>query len=222
MKQTIQRFSKGEELANAISHLTGAVLGLGALILMVLLSLKSGTNWHIASSIVFGASLIMLYLSSTFNHWLPEGKGKEFFFTFDQIAIYVLIAGTYTPLTLIALHGTTGWVIFGIEWFFALIGILIKIFEKRQFADGVNLFFVIAYIVMGTVIFLVSPQVIEAMTITGFLWVALGGVFYAGGTVFFKMKNVKYIHLVWHLCVLLGSISHFIAIYFYVLPIEII
>ena len=221
MKPTNQRFTKGEELANAISHLTGAVLGLGALILMLLLSLKSGTNWHIVTSIVFGVSLIMLYTSSTLNHWLKEGKSKEFFFTFDQIAIYVLIAGTYTPLTLIALHGTTGWVIFGIEWSFALVGILIKIFEKRQFADGVNLFFVIAYIVMGAIIFVVTPQVIEAISLSGFLWVVLGGLFYAGGTVFYKMQNVKFIHLVWHLCVLFGSISHFIAIYFYVLPLKI-
>jgi len=221
MKPTNQRFTKGEELANAISHLTGAILGLGALILMLLFSLESGTIWHIATSVVFGVSLIVLYLSSTFNHWLPEGKSKEFFFTFDQIAIYLLIAGTYTPLSLIALHGTLGWIIFGIEWAFAFVGIMIKVFKPTKFDQGVNTFFVVAYIVMGTVVFIATPQVIEAISLAGFLWIVLGGIFYAGGTVFYKMKNVKFIHLVWHLCVVFGSISHFIAIYFYVLPLKI-
>lgn len=221
MKPTNQRFTKGEELANALSHLTGAILGLAALVAMILFSLKNGNVWHVATSGVFGLSLIVLYLSSTFNHLLPQGKSKEFFFTFDQIAIYLLIAGTYTPLSLIALHGTLGWVIFAIEWAFAFVGIAIKIFKPTKFEGGVSIFFVIAYIVMGNVIFFATPQVIEAISFAGFLWILIGGIFYAGGTVFYKMKNVKFIHLVWHLCVVFGSISHFIAIYFYVLPLKI-
>jgi len=221
MKLTNQRFSKEEELANAISHLTGAILGLVALVLMLIFSISKGNEWHISASIVFGVSLIMLYLSSTFNHWLPMGKVKQFFFTFDQIAIYILIAGTYTPLSLIALHGPLGWGIFAVEWSFALVGILIKIFQKTKFEEGVSLFFVIAYIVMGNIIFLATPQVIDSIGLEGFLWIVLGGIFYAGGTVFYKMKNVKYIHLVWHLCVIAGSIAHFVAIYFYVLPLKI-
>ncbi len=221
MKPTNQRFTKGEELANALSHLTGAILGLAALVAMILFSLKNGNVWHVATSGVFGITLIVLYLSSTFNHWLPQGKSKEFFFTFDQIAIYLLIAGTYTPLSLIALHGTLGWVIFGIEWAFAFVGIAIKILKPTKFEGGVSIFFVIAYIVMGNVVFFAAPQVIEAISFAGFLWILIGGIFYAGGTVFYKMKNVKFIHLVWHLCVVFGSISHFIAIYFYVLPLKI-
>jgi hemolysin III len=217
----IQRFTKNEELANAISHLVGAVLGVVGLVLMIAYSLRDGSGWHLAASIVYGSALVVLYLSSTFNHWLPEGKAKEFFFTFDQIAIYILIAGTYTPLALIALHGTLGWVIFGIEWGFALVGILIKIFKPTKFNQGVSLFFILAYILMGSLVFFASKQVIDAVSLSGFIWVIVGGVFYAGGTVFYKMKSVKFIHLVWHLFVIAGSVAHFIGIYFYVLPLDV-
>lgn len=213
-----QRFTKSEELANAISHLIGAVLGLIGLIFMIAYSVRIGSGWHLGASIVYGSALVVLYLSSMFNHWLPEGKAKEFFFTFDQIAIYILIAGTYTPLALIALHGTIGWIIFGVEWSFALIGILIKIFRPTKFNQGVSLFFIIAYIVMGSLVFVATRQVIEAVSLSGFFWVVLGGVFYIGGTVFYKIRSVKFIHLAWHLCVIAGSFAHFIGIYFYVLP----
>ena len=221
MNPIVERFTKGEELANAISHLVGAILGLVGLILMIAYSLKNGNGWHLAASIVYGSALIILYLSSMFNHWLPEGKAKEFFFTFDQIAIYILIAGTYTPLALIALHGTLGWVIFTIEWAFALVGILIKIFKPTKFNQGVSLFFIIAYIVMGSIVFFATRQVIDAVSLSGFLWVVFGGIFYIGGTIFYKIKTVKFIHLAWHLCVMAGSAAHFIGIYFYVLPLSV-
>ncbi|MGB7876030.1 MAG: hemolysin III family protein, partial [Anaerolineales bacterium] len=190
-------------------------------ILMVAYSLKNGNDWHLAGPIVYGSSLFVLYLSSMFNHWLPTGKAKEFFFTFDQIAIYILIAGTYTPLALIALHGTLGWVIFAVEWTFALLGILITIFKPTKFNQGVRFFFIIAYIVMGNIVFFATRQVIEAVSLSGFLWVVLGGIFYIGGTIFYKIKNVKFIHLAWHLCVLAGSAAHFIGVYFYVLPLNV-
>jgi len=215
------RFTKGEELANAISHLVGAVLGLVGLILMIVYSVQDGSGWHLAASIVYGSALVVLYLSSMFNHWLPDGKAKEFFFNFDQIAIYILIAGTYTPLALIALNGTLGWVIFGVEWGFALIGILIKIFKPTRFNQGVSLFFIIAYIVMGSIIFFATRQVIDAVSLSGFLWVIIGGVFYIGGTIFYKIKTIKFIHLAWHLCVIAGSAAHFVGIYFYVLPLSV-
>ncbi len=216
-----ERFTKGEELANAISHLVGAVLGLCALIVMVVFSWNNGRSWHISASIVFGLSLLLLYLSSTLNHWLPKGKGKEFFFNFDQIAIYILIAGTYTPLALVALNGPLGWGIFALEWFLALVGVLIKIFKPTKFDQGVSFYFIVAYILMGTLVFFVTPQVIESISLAGFLWVVVGGVFYAGGTIFYKMKNVKFIHLAWHLCVIAGSIAHFVVMWFYVLPLEV-
>ncbi|MCK5538067.1 MAG: hemolysin III family protein [Bacteroidales bacterium] len=216
-----QRFSKGEELANAISHLVGAVMGIIALVVMTVYSVKHGSVLHISSSIVFGISLFILYLSSTFNHWLPTGKVKEFFFTFDQIAIYLLIAGSYTPFTLIALNGTIGWTMFGIEWGLALIGIILKLSIKSEFKNGVSHFYIISYVAMGWIIFLAIPALIEAISLTGFLWIAAGGIFYSVGIIFYKMERLKFNHLIWHLFVLAGSIAHFIAIYGFVLKVQI-
>jgi len=215
MKLANNRFSKGEELANAISHLVGALLGLFALVVMLHYSIIYGTGWHVAASIVFGLSLFTLYLSSAFNHILPPGKIKDFFFNFDQIAIYILIAGTYTPFTIVALHGTLGWIMFGIEWGLATIGIALKIFKPTEFKNGVNTFYIASYVIMGWLIVIAVPSVIEAMTWAGFWWIVIGGLFYTLGIIFFKMEKVKYSHLVWHLFVLFGSISHFIAVYYY-------
>lgn len=215
------RFSYGEELANAISHCVGAILSVSALILMIIFSSKNGGVWHLASSIVFGTSLIFLYLSSTLNHWLPKGKGKEFFFTTDQIAIYLLIAGTYTPLSLIAFHGIQGWIYFGIEWGLAFTGILLKILKPTKFEKSVNYFIIISYLIMGWLIIVDIPAIIQNISLNGFLWIISGGFFYTAGIVFFKLEKMKFHHLIWHLFVLLGSISHFISIYWFVLPLEI-
>ncbi|MEA3317845.1 MAG: hemolysin III family protein, partial [Bacteroidota bacterium] len=193
-----KRFTKGEELANAISHLVGASFGVVALVLMVIFSVKNGNSWHVVSSSVFGFTLIVLYLSSTFNHWLPIGKAKEFFFNFDQIAIYLLIAGTYTPIALVALHGALGWVVFGIEWGLALIGIIIKVFFPGKFNKGVNVFYLISYIVMGWMFIFIFQSLLNTISFNGILWILIGGFFYTFGTIFFKATKIKFHHLVWH------------------------
>lgn len=216
-----RRFTYKEELANAISHLAGAVLGTIALAAMVIYSVKNGSSWHIIASSVFGATMVLLYLSSTLNHWLPKGKGKEFFFAFDQIAIYLLIAGTYTPFALVALHGTLGWIIFGIEWGLALLGLIIKIANPGKYAKGVNLYFIASYIIMGWIIIIAIQEIVEAISMNGFVWVIIGGFFYSFGIIFYRWRKLLYHHLIWHLFVIAGTISHFIAIYFYVLPISI-
>ena len=118
------KFSRGEELANAISHFLGALLAVVALVLMVHFSIVNGNGWHVVSTSIFGSSMIVLYISSTMTHILPMGRAKDRFFNFDRIAIYLLIAGTYTPITLLTLHGPLGWVIFGIEWGLAIVGTL--------------------------------------------------------------------------------------------------
>ena len=221
MEQKITRFSNGEEIANAISHLTGTILAVAALVLMIIYSTIYGGAWHIVSTAVFGSTMVMLYLSSTLNHWLPVGRGKEFFFTFDQIAIFFMIAGTYTPLSLIALHGTTGWIIFGIEWGLALIGITTKLLHPTKFETGVNIFYIILYVIMGWLIVVVSVPVIKIISINGLVWVLIGGFCYSFGILFFKLTKLKYHHLIWHLFVIGGSASHFIAIFYYVIPIKI-
>lgn len=218
MSVSDKRFSDREDLANALSHSIGALLSVAALILMVVLSFHKGSPLHLVSSVVFGFSMIFLYTSSSVAHWLPEGQRKDSFFTLDQIAIFVLIAGTYTPLSLIALNGKLGWLIFGIEWGLALIGILRLISRNNKFESGVDFFDIFIYIGMGWLVFLVSGPVLRAIPMMGFLWIVIGGLFYTIGVIFFKVSKFRFHHLVWHLMVIGGTASHFVAIYFYVLP----
>jgi len=213
------RFTKGEELANAISHLTGALLSVAALIIMLVYADRNGNAWHVTSVAVFGAALILLYLSSSMNHILRPGKLKDFFFNFDQVAIFILIAGTYTPVSLIVLKGTIlGWVIFGIEWSLALTGIILKIRKPARFESGVNLFYIISYIIMGWLILIAIVPVIHNLPVMGWLWIFIGGICYSLGIVFFKIARFRYHHLIWHLLVIAGSLSHFFAVFFYMIP----
>jgi hemolysin III len=213
-----RRFSDKEDLANALSHFLGAVLSVAALVLMVVFSSLRGNAWHIASSAVFGFSMIFLYTSSAVAHWLPEGKHKDAFFTLDQLAIFILIAGTYTPLSLVALHGVLGWVIFGIEWGLALIGIMRLLSRKNKFESGVGFFDIFIYVGMGWLVITVPGAVLKTVPLIGFIWIIIGGLFYTVGVIFFKIAKFRFHHLVWHLLVIGGTLSHFIAIFFYILP----
>lgn len=217
----VPRFTRSEELANAISHFIGALLSITALVLMIIFSSKKGNAWHIVSTSVFGATLILLYFSSTFNHIVKEGKAKEFFFKLDQIAIFLLIAGTYTPLSLIVLHGTLGWTIFGIEWALALFGIVYNITNSNKFASGPKIINILLYIFMGWLVIIATVPLLNTIPLIGFIWILIGGLCYTLGVLFFKLSKFKYHHLVWHLFVLGGSISHFIAIFFYAIPLSI-
>ena len=216
-----REFTKGEELANAISHLTGTVLALAGLVLMLVFSAIKGNAWHIVSTAVFGTSMVILYLSSTFTHWLKPGKAKNFFFILDQIAIFLLIAGTYTPVALVALKGVYGWIMFGIEWGMAMAGIIYRISRPNRYESGVGLLSVILYALMGWLFLFFILNVLKMMSIGGIIWIFIGGAFYTLGILFFLIKRLKYHHLIWHLFVIAGSISHFIAVFFYVIPIKI-
>ncbi|MBT3241862.1 MAG: hemolysin III family protein [Bacteroidetes bacterium] len=215
------RYSKGEELANAISHLAGTLLAITALVLLVVRSVQIGTGWHIVSSSVFGASMVILYFSSTMTHWLQPGKAKEVFFTLDQVAIFLLIAGTYTPFTLVALHGPLGWVIFGLEWGLAIIGITIKLTKPTKFNAGVNMFYILLYAAMGWMLLIALVPIFKSVSQTGVLWILAGGLCYTIGIFFYRKARFKYHHLVWHILVLAGTISHFVGIYYFVIPISI-
>ena len=211
-------FSHREELANAISHLTGAVLAIAGLILMLFYTLSRGNALQVITTAVFGSSMIILYLSSTFTHWLKPGKVRDFFFNLDQISIYLLIAGTYTPITLVAIKGVYGWIMFGIEWGIALGGILYRICKPNKYDEGVKLFNVILYAVMGCLFLFFILPVIRLIPTPAIIWICIGGAFYLLGILFFRFIRFRYHHLIWHLFVLAGSISHFIAIFFYILP----
>ncbi len=213
------RYTSGEELANALSHLVGTLLAIAGLVLLVVKAAQTGTGWHIVSSAIFGASMVILYFSSTMTHWLKPGKAKEVFFTLDQIAIFLLIAGTYTPFTLLALHGPLGWVIFGLEWGLAAIGITIKLAKPVQYNKGVNLFYILLYAAMGWMLVIAIVPTFNNVPIMGVLWILIGGLCYTVGIFFYRKARFYQHHLVWHLLVLAGTISHFFAIYHYILPI---
>ncbi|NMC39822.1 MAG: hemolysin III family protein [Bacteroidales bacterium] len=212
-----KRFSDNEDMANALSHLAGVVLSVAGLTLMVVFSSLRNDAWKIVSSSLFGASLILLYMSSTIAHWLPAGRFKDRFFVFDQAAIFILIAGTYTPLALVALRGALGWVVFGIEWGLALTGIVRLIIRSSRFEEGVPLTDIIIYTLMGWLVVLITGPVLEAIPFMGYMWIVIGGIFYTGGLVFFRVLKFRYHHLFWHLMVLGGSVSHFVAVFFYII-----
>lgn len=211
------RFSKGEELANAISHGLGLFMSIAATSVIVIFSVLNGDAWMITSSAIFGATLILLYFSSTMNHSLQHGKAKDFFHNFDQIAIYLLIAGTYTPLSISILRHDSGWLMFGIEWGFAIAGLLVKAFIPNKFERGVNVFVIISYVVMGWLLLLFINPLLNNLSTTSVILIFVGGLFYSLGIIFFKMEKLKYAHLIWHLMVIGGSVSHWIAIFIYVI-----
>ena len=212
------RFSVSEELANAISHFTAALLACGGLVLMVVFSAIRGDAWHVVSTSVFGAAMIILYTSSTFNHWLKPGKRKEWFFNFDQVAIFLLIAGTCTPLTLVSIRSGLGWTIFGLEWGLAIIGIGIRLLKPAAFESGVNYFFISLYAIMGWMLLIGIGTIAKAISPMGLVWILIGGACYTLGILFYKKIQFPYHHLIWHLFVMAGSISHFFAIFFHVIP----
>ncbi len=219
--ETPSRYTRQEELANAISHLIGTFLAIAALVLMVVKAARIGTGWHIVSTAIFGATMILLFFSSTMTHWLRAGRAKDIFFTIDQIAIFTLIAGTYTPFTLIALNGPFGWVIFGLEWGLAAIGITIKLAKPTQFNQGVNLFYILLYAAMGWMVLIAIVPVFKSIPLMGVLWLLTGGLAYTIGIYFYKKARFPHNHLVWHLLVIAGALSHFFAVFFYVLPISV-
>jgi hemolysin III len=213
-----QKFSAGEELANALSHLTGALLAIAALVLMISQSKTHGNVWHVVSTTIFGTSMVLLYTSSTLTHILPAGKAKDWLFNMDRIAIYFLIAGTYTPIALITLHGPLGWTIFGIEWGLAILGTLLILRKPGDYNSGVNAFYVLSYAVMGWLVLIAIGPVVRTLPLMGSLWIFIGGLAYTLGIVFYNFLKFPYHHLVWHLLVMAGTASHFFAVFFYIIP----
>ncbi|MDA3952707.1 MAG: hemolysin III family protein [Bacteroidales bacterium] len=213
---TNKRFTKGEEIANSVSHGLGAVFAIVALVLMAVFSARYGTVWHIVSYTIYGSFLVLLYVTSTLNHSLPFGtKAKDFFHNFDQIAIFLFIAATYTPIALVVIRNDWGWVMFGIEWGLALTGVIFKLFIPNKFENGVALFYVIAYVIMGWLFVLFLIPLFKHMHPMGISFILIGGACYTIGVLFYKTKKLKFNHLIWHLLVIAGSVSHWVAIFIY-------
>ncbi|WP_456424147.1 PAQR family membrane homeostasis protein TrhA [Lutibacter sp.] len=205
-----------EEKFNVISHAIGLVLSVIALVLLVVYASLKGNAWHIVSFSIYGASLIVLYSASTFYHYVQNPKLRYKLNIFDHSAIYVLIAGTYTPFTLVVLKGWVGWTIFGVSWGLALAGIVLKLFFTGKY-DKISTF---AYVLMGWVVIFAIKPLVQNLPFEGLMWLLAGGIFYTVGAVLYSIKNLKYNHAIFHIFVLLGSFAHFIAVFFYVLPIK--
>ncbi|WP_054710868.1 hemolysin III family protein [Bacillus sp. JCM 19041] len=210
-------FSRREEIANAITHGIGAVLSIAALTLLIVYSSIYGTAWHVVSFTIYGASMLLLYVSSTLVHSFPAGKAKDLFEIFDHAAIYVFIAGTYTPILLILVGGGLGWTLFGIVWGIAFAGILFKVFFVKKF-----LFFsTVLYLAMGWLAIFAIKPIYESLSTTGIWFLVIGGLFYTIGTIFYMWRGFRYHHAVWHLFVIAGSIFHFFLVFIYVLPVNV-
>ena len=203
---------KGERF-NSISHLVGAVLALAGAVVLVVVASRDGDTRRIVSFSIYGATLFLLYLISTLYHGLPTGRAKHVFRVLDHQAIYLLIAGSYTPFTLVALDGIVGWRMFGAIWGMAVLGLLLDALPRR----GARILPFFIYFVMGWLILLAINPLLAALPRTGFIWLLTGGILYSSGIVFFALDHrYPWMHGVWHLFVLAGSISHYVAILVYV------
>lgn len=203
--------SLGEEIASSVTHGIGAALSIAALVLLVVFASKHGETWRIVSLSIYGATLVFLYLSSTLYHSFPEGKTKRFFQLVDHVSIFLLIAGSYTPVVLIALQGLWGWTLFGIIWTLAIGGILAKIFLMGK----LKIISVLFYIAMGWIIVIALKPLLRAVPIELFAWLFAGGLSYTLGTIFYAWEKLPHNHTIWHLFVLAGSACHFFGIFFY-------
>lgn len=210
----LKHYTPQEEKANIVSHAIGLVFSVVALVLLVIRASLYGNGWHIVSVAIFGASLISLYAASTFYHSATEPKRRSRLRVFDHATIYVLIAGTYTPLTLITLNGSIGWIFFGVSWGMALTGITLKLFFTGRF----NLLSTLMYVFMGWIIVFVITPLINNLSAEGLFWLFAGGVAYTTGAILYSIKKIKFNHAIFHVFVLLGSFCHFVSVYFYVLP----
>lgn len=213
--------SVGEEIANSISHGVGELLAISGLVLLVVFAALNGSAWHIVSFSIFGATMVIMYLFSTLTHSIQDPAAKDVLLIFDHAGIYLLIAGTYTPFCLIVLHGTAGWVLFGIEWGLAIMGIVLKAVFSKKLIKGTVALSTAFYAIMGWAVMVVPGVLIERLGVPGFIWLLAGGLCYTVGIVFFVWHKMKFHHLIWHLFVIVGTICHFFAVLLYVLPIQV-
>ena len=201
----------GEEISNAISHGVGALLAIAGAVLVIVRSAFTSTALGITSASIYGASLIILYTFSTLYHSLTNETAKKVFRIFDHCSIFLLIFGTYMPISLVLLGGYKGWVLFGINLFCTVVGITFNSINLTKWHKAS----VILYVLMGWSVLAAIKDVCIAFTFSGTVLIAVGGLLYTAGILFYKNPKFKFMHFVWHLFVLAGSILHFFAIFFY-------
>jgi len=197
-----------EELGNTITHGIGLVLSLAGFVILLILAVTHGSAWHIVSCAVYGTTLVCLYSASTLYHGIPSPRLKRALKIFDHSAIYLLIAGTYTPFLLVNLRGGWGWSLFGVVWGLALAGILLKFW----FVDHFQILSTTVYLLMGWLAVIAVRPLLEMVPTAGLLWLLAGGFFYTIGVVFYAWKRIPYNHVIWHVFVMAGSTCHYFAV----------
>jgi len=210
------RYSINEELANSITHGIGVILAVFALGILATFASVYGNTWHIISVSVYGVALILLYTASTLYHSIQVPRAKSIFQTLDHSAIYILIAGTYTPFTLVSLRGPWGWSLFALIWCLAFVGTAIQLGQMKRW----RVVSLVLYVGMGWTVLVAIKPLISSVAAGGIILLVLGGLAYTFGILFYRWENLKFHHAVWHVFVLTGSILHFFAVLFYVIPIH--
>ncbi|MDP3920725.1 MAG: hemolysin III family protein [Candidatus Omnitrophota bacterium] len=202
----------GEEIANSITHGIGTALSVAALVILTVFAASTGDSWRIVSLSIYGATLIFLYLASTLYHGLSNDRAKRVFKILDHSSIYLLIAGTYTPVVLVSLRGPWGWTLFGLIWGIAVIGIVLEAcrIEKLKF------FSVLTYIAMGWLVVIALKPLTRSAPMGLIVWLLVGGLAYTLGTLFYRWYRLPFHHAIWHLFVMIGSAAHFFGLLFYI------
>ena len=204
----LRRYSLGEEIFNSVSHGAGALLSVAGTVVLIVVSAVYSDAWAVVASAIYGASLIILYTMSTLYHAITNIRAKKFFRVMDHNTIFFLIAGTYTPITLVPLRGALGWVLFGIVWGAAAVGIVFNSIDLEKFRKPS----VVCYILMGWVIIIAVKPMLETVNRLSLLYLLIGGILYTVGIIFYAIKKVKYFHSVWHLFTVAGSVFHYFSI----------
>jgi hemolysin III len=208
------RYSRAEEVTNSITHGVAGALSIAGLIVLIVLASLQRDPWRIVSFSVYGGSLVLLFLTSTLYHSIPKQSVKRFMRRLDHATIYLLIAGTYTPILLVSLRGTLGWTLLGIVWGLALVGIACEVLHVKY----LKILSMVLYLGMGWLAVLAFKPTLAAITPGGFTLLALGGVLYTIGVVFYLWRRLPFNHAIWHMFVVVASVCHFFAVAFYVLP----
>ena len=207
-------YAHREELASAVSHGIGTCLAVIGGIILLVSATRYGNVWHVVSASIYGASLILLYLSSTCYHLFCTPRVKRFFQQLDHAMIYVLIAGTYTPLTLIVLRGAWGWTLFGLVWGMAVCGLVLELVIKKR----IQLLSLLLYLGMGWLLLIAIKPLVLSLATGGLILLLIGGLLYSFGIIFYVWQRLSFHHAIWHLFVIAGSAVHFFAIFYYVMP----
>lgn len=213
-KTTVPIYSIKEEIANSITHGVGLILAIAGLGVLIAFASRLGNAWHVVSCTIFATTLILQYTFSTLYHSIQLPRAKSVMRVLDHSAIFLLIAGTYTPFMLVNLRGAWGWTIFGVVWTLAFLGVLFQVSLLRRW-QGISL---ALYIGMGWVVVVAIKPMLDAVATGGLILLLLGGLAYTSGVVFYLWESLRYNHAIWHGFVLAGSILHFFAVLFYVIP----